>query len=196
METISVLLVEDSKEDLLQLKKNLEIMPGKPVTSQETSTLESAVSLLSHYDFDVVLLDLFLPDSTGVDTVRRIISECEYVAVIVMTDVQDEEIASHSVRYGAMDYLDKKQLTPLLLRKAIHYAMERKQLLLEKEDLLFDLSLAYKKLEAFEGILPLCVSCKKILNDATEWQELEDYLSACSDTEVMKLLCPECQKDI
>jgi len=193
MERITLLLVEDDENDLLILQGALKTLEDDWLSFDRTGTLKSAVKRLRHYHFDVVLLDLFLPDSSGIDTVRRIISEYNEMPVIVIAGIKDEGLAALSIHYGAMDYLEKRQITPLLLRKSIRYARERKQLLKEKEDLLSDLSLAYKKLESLEGVLPLCVSCRRMLNDGTRWLELEEYIGCNADVaSVEGRLCPDC----
>lgn len=196
MDTFSILVVEDNQGDLLLIREYLSERQTFAYHLEAAGTLESALELLARHFFDVVLLDLSLPDSFGLDTVRRVITNFPDIALIVLTGLQDEETALQSVRYGAQDYLEKQYLSPAMLYKSISYAMERKRSIQEKEDLLHDLTQALKKIESLEGILPICVSCKKILDENLRWQGMEDYMSHSGNAEVVQLVCPACRNEL
>jgi diguanylate cyclase (GGDEF)-like protein/PAS domain S-box-containing protein len=80
----------------------------------------------SNLVFDVVLLDLHLPDSSGIETFYKIYQAAPWVAIIVITNLDDEEIACKTVREGAQDYLLKTDIDGNILSRAIRYAIERK----------------------------------------------------------------------
>jgi len=180
----------------LLIREYLAEKPTFPYDLMAAGTLESAMDLLALNDFDVVLLDLSLPDSFGLDTVRRVITNFPDISVIVLTGLQDEEMALQCVRYGAQDYLEKQYLSPVMLCKSISYSMERKRSVQQKEDLLYDLTQALKKIESLEGILPMCVSCKKILDGDNHWQRMEDYISHSFNAEVLQMVCPACRSEM
>lgn len=188
MDNISILIVEDNPADSLLIKEYL--AEGRRFSAEimEAETLESALGLLVHYDFDVVLLDLSLPDSSGLDTVRRLITKFPELVVIVLTGLQDEEVALQSVRYGAQDYLEKQQLSENMLSKSIRYSIERKLALQEKEELLNDLTLSLERIQSLEGMLPICVSCKKIHTADQQWLPIDEYVANRSH-----LVCPDCR---
>lgn len=188
MDNISILIVEDNPGDSLLIKEYLAEGQRFSAEIMEAETLESALGLLVHYDFDVVLLDLSLPDSSGLDTVRRLITKFPELAVIVLTGLQDEEVALQSVRYGAQDYLEKQQLSANTLSKSIRYSIERKLALQEKEELLNDLTLSLERIQSLEGMLPICVSCKKIHTADRQWLPIEEYVANRSH-----LVCPDCR---
>ena len=78
---------------------------------------------------DIVLLDLWLPDSEGLDTLRRALTASEELPIIVvLTGTDDEELAVKAIRAGAQDYLVKGQIDGSLLTRIIRYAMERHQI--------------------------------------------------------------------
>lgn len=195
MEKLSILIIEDNPADALLIKEYLAEQNGFDFAASETNSLSSAMGLLTHYDYDVVLLDLSLPDSSGLDTVRRVIANYPEIAVIVLTGLQDEEVALRSVRYGAQDYLEKQTLSPLMLYKSIIYSIERKKALQEKDELLKDLTHALEKIESLEGILPLCVSCKRILGEDRQWLSIEEYIHH-TNSGVAQLICPACREDL
>ena len=196
MNKIVMLLVEDNPTDILKIKEHLLEEPPFQYELIQADTLKAALALLSHYDFDIVLLDLDLPDSSGLDTARRVITEYSDTAVVILSDPVNREVAQQAVRYGADDYLTKNILLPAILYKSISYAIGRKKVMQEKYDILSDLVLALEKIEYLESLLPICIGCKKILLDNDHWQNLEDYVHESSAKSVDRPICPECRKDL
>ncbi len=96
--TLDVLLVEDSPTDVLLTEEALSEASRFRLRSSER--LGEALRLLSEAHFDVVLLDLGLPDSQGIDTLRRLRDKHRKVAVIVLTGKDDEELALRRFRKG------------------------------------------------------------------------------------------------
>jgi CheY-like chemotaxis protein len=196
MNKIVMLLVEDNPADISLIKEYLSEEPPFQYELIEADSLNAALSLLSHYDFDIVLLDLDLPDSSGLDTARRVITEYSETAVLVLSDPINKEVAQQAVRYGAEDYLTKNILLPTILYKSISYAIGRKKVMQEKFDILSDLVLALEKIEYLEGLLPICVGCKKILLEDNHWLNLEEYANESTGKKVVRPICPDCRKDI
>ncbi len=196
MTDISILLVEDNPTDMACIREYLSTREIINSTLKEAETLQSAISLMSHYDFDVVLLDLNLPDSSGLDTARRVIAEYSDPAVIVLSGPDNKAAALQAVRYGAEDYLNKPSLSPEMLHKSINYAIERKKVLQEKYDVLGDLILALERIEQLENALPICGGCKKIYHEANKrWMSLERYLHKQSKSGSSNPVCPDCQAE-
>jgi PAS domain S-box-containing protein len=88
---------------------------------------------LSTQAFDVVLLDLGLPDSSGIETFSRLHAQAQNVPVIVLTGFDDDEVGLKAVQSGAHDYLIKGQMSASVLRRCIRYAVERQRSLVELE---------------------------------------------------------------
>lgn len=191
-----LLLVEDNPFDVTLIKEYLAERPPFRYELMEADSLGVALSLLAHYDFDVVLLDLGLPDSSGLDTARRVITEFAETAILVLADAENDAIAQQAVRYGAEDYLQKKLLSSALLFKSIHYAIGHKRVLQEKYDILSDLALALEKIELLESLLPICLGCKKILHEDNHWMNLEEYVHQAASRKVIRPICPDCREDI
>ncbi|HEY9785863.1 MAG TPA: ATP-binding protein [Candidatus Obscuribacterales bacterium] len=120
--TLSVLVVEDSATHLRAIRA---ILHGKGFDVQSAMTLEEALNRLEKRDIDVVLLDLSLPDSRGIDTLKAIYSAVPMVPIIVLTSTEDEQVVSEALQEGAQDYLIKGQLDSHLLIRSIRYSMER-----------------------------------------------------------------------
>ena len=127
---IRVLLVEDSPVDALLVGKFLTTGQSGAPRSYTVATAASraaAVRCLEEGAVDLVLLDLNLPDSAGLDTFRAI-GEATGAPVVVLSGTDDEATSLEAVRLGAQDYLVKGQFSAGLLRRAVGYAMERARL--------------------------------------------------------------------
>ncbi len=122
-EPIHVLLVEDSPTDVLLAQDALEA--GRKFEVVVAGRLGTALELLAQRRFDVVLLDLGLPDSQGLDTLQKLHEGNPRVPVVVMTAKDDEELAVRAVHTGAQDYLVKSHVRESGLTQAIRYAIER-----------------------------------------------------------------------
>jgi len=124
---ISILLVEDNPRDVALFREML----GEANTVQFELThcnmLSSALTLLRKESFGIILLDLSLPDSKGLDTVVRTHAAVPNVPIVVMSGFGDEELAVRALHEGAQDYLVKGQVDSNLLIRTIRYAIERKQ---------------------------------------------------------------------
>jgi PAS domain S-box-containing protein len=122
-----VLIVEDSKMDSALLMKTLEASAEK-YSVRLTTQVSEAVEVATHEHFDVIICDLSLPDSTGLDTVKKLRWMATRSAIIVISGTEDTEVALQAVRQGAQDYLVKGQYHAAELRRTIRYAIERHRL--------------------------------------------------------------------
>lgn len=98
------------------------------------TSLQSAQAALKRGNFDVVLLDLDLPDSQGLQTFQAIIAHNNYLPIIVLSSSRDVQTAKNAVRHGAQDYLTKSTLNQDVLRRSILYSIERKHAHFELEE--------------------------------------------------------------
>ncbi|NOZ79216.1 MAG: EAL domain-containing protein [Acidobacteria bacterium] len=123
---IRVMLVEDSSGEADLVREMLTQARTMRFDIEHQARLAGALARLQPEAFDIVLLDLNLPDSRGLETFDRVNAHCPSVPVIVLTNQTDEEMASDAVRRGAQDYLLKQDTEAPLLVRAIRYALERK----------------------------------------------------------------------
>lgn len=139
--TIYVLLVEDNPGDarLIQHIANEGIHRGM-FQFTHVERIQEALQQLDEKHFDVVVLDLSLPDSHGLNTIRRIHSKCEKTPIVVLTVVKDETTGWKSVREGAQDFLVKGSINSDLFSRSIHYAIERNRLDRIKDELMNNVS--------------------------------------------------------
>lgn len=121
----TVLVVEDNPGDARLVELYLLEDGGALFRVLKADRLTLALETLADQDVDVVLLDLSLPDSFGMDTLDRLRAAHPLVPVVVLTGTNDEALALQALRQGAQDYLVKGQGDGNLMRRAIFYAIER-----------------------------------------------------------------------
>jgi len=125
---LNVLLVEDNPGDAHLIKRLLTKSSATKYAVDSVNRLNAGIERCDQGSVDVVLLDLGLPDSQGLATVATMRAAVPHVPIIVLTGLDDLELAVHSVREGAQDYLVKGTATVDTLERAIYYAIERKNL--------------------------------------------------------------------
>lgn len=136
---INVLLIEDNPGDARLIEEMLKEAGGSQFSYNRADKLRTGIEQIDSNSYDVMLLDLGLPDSTGIDTFLKSQQHAPYLPIIVLTMHDDRSLAATAVREHAQDYLIKGQIDSALLTRSIRYAIERKraeQELLETNDLL------------------------------------------------------------
>ncbi|HVE81375.1 MAG TPA: ATP-binding protein [Myxococcales bacterium] len=126
-EEVSGLLIEDSPSDALLLQE-LVSRSRPPFKFVHVERLQQGLDLLQERSFDIVLLDLTLPDAKGIETVIRTHAARPAVPIVVLTGTDDEHTAIQAMHAGAQDYLVKGQTDRGLLIRSILYARERKRM--------------------------------------------------------------------
>lgn len=121
----TVLVVEDNPGDARLVELFLLEETADPFRVLKAALLADALALLAREHVDMVLLDLSLPDSFGLDTLARVKAARPLVPVVVLTGTKDEVLALEALRRGAQDYLVKGGGDGDLVRRAIRYAIER-----------------------------------------------------------------------
>jgi CheY-like chemotaxis protein len=133
VQKLKVLLVEDSPMAARLISLLLkEGMPDGEYELLTSSNLTDAINITRQRDIHLVLLDLGLPESHGLETFKTFNSQFPYIPVIVITGNEDKSLAVKAVREGAQDYLVKGEVHSSLLTRSIFYAVERSRLQHEK----------------------------------------------------------------
>jgi len=123
--TIRVLLIEDNLDDVTFLRRTLQRVTGTHFQLEPARSLAEGLEKLKVGGIDVVLVDLSLPDSSGLETFSAIKAQARDTPVIVLSGLDDETVAVNAVHAGAEDYLVKGRVDSQLITRAIIYAMER-----------------------------------------------------------------------
>lgn len=124
-DTIHALLVEDNPGDARLIRETLAEVGQPRFRLKWVENLDKALEILAQQPFAVILLDMSLPDSQGMNTVRRIEQAAPNTPVVILTGLDDEVLAVEAVRSGAQEYLVKSEVTGHLLVRTIRYAIER-----------------------------------------------------------------------
>jgi signal transduction histidine kinase len=131
--TIRVLLVEDNADDVILFREMFRKEQPGSFELAHRERMSDAVDYLASQPVDIVLLDMGLPDGHGLETVRRAHAAAPKVPLIVLTGLDDEDIAAQALKDGALDYLVKGQIENRALPRALRYAIERHQTQMETE---------------------------------------------------------------
>ncbi len=183
--SINILLIEDSDDDAFFLKRDLARALKVPYTLSRANDLAAGLEFLKSSEFNIVLLDLGLPDGSGLSTFNIVQKNAPDMPVIVLTGHDDDDLAVEAVQKGAQDYLVKGKVENGLLGRSIRYAIERQKLLTQ-------LKQSRKEINTLRGFLPICANCKKIRDDQGYWTRIETYISLHSEAEFSHGICPEC----
>jgi diguanylate cyclase (GGDEF)-like protein/PAS domain S-box-containing protein len=123
-EKTRLLLVEDNPGDARLVEELLRGFSDNLVISL-AHTLAESYACLEEESYDAVLLDLNLPDSTGLDTVRALVSISPFTPVIILTGLDNEELGLKAIQAGAQDYIPKSEMSHSMLKRALRYGQHR-----------------------------------------------------------------------
>jgi len=194
--TCTVLLIEDDPADTQLITEILREEPEHAMEILHVNNMAHGLKALARGGIDVVLLDLTLPDSSGHNTFGMLHEHASTIPVIVLTGMDDKEMAIRIVQEGAQDYLVKSLVDYTMLVRSIRYSIERKRALLEKDQLIGQLREALANLKTLSGLLPICASCKHIRDDKGYWHQVESYIQQHSSAVFTHGLCPKCSHKI
>ena len=126
-QSIKVLLIEDNPGDARLLQELLKEVTSVQFYIEQADCLSQGLQSLIEQTFDVILLDLSLPDSQDLETFVKLHRQAMAVPIVVVTGLDDETLAVRAVQMGAQDYLVKGKVSSDLLARSIRYAIERKR---------------------------------------------------------------------
>ena len=128
-ERTKILLIEDNPDDAMLIQETFADTGNTSCDWHWVYRLSDGLERLETDHFTVVLLDLSLPDSHGLETFTKAHAQAPNVPIILMTGLEDEELALQAVQKGAQDYLVKHQVDGPTLGRSLSYAIERHRLL-------------------------------------------------------------------
>lgn len=185
---MKVLLVEDNRADAVLLRETLADTRDKPVELVHVEQLKTALERLATESFDIVLLDLSLPDADGMETITRTQKEHPELPLVVLTGLDDEATAVKAVRHGAQDYLVKGRGDGHLILRAMRYAVERKR----SEEALRE---ANEKLQAVIDTAPVAIYTMDFEARITGWNAAAQRMFQFTENEVLGQLLPNVLQD-
>ena len=127
--TLKILLIEDNLAEARLLQEFIKLTKSQNFSLVHVQKLQDGINQLNSEKYDVILLDLTLPDSQGLASIPQLLKQNPSNPIIVLTNTNDEELAIEAVRQGAQDYLVKRHVNPDTLVRSVRYAIERQQFL-------------------------------------------------------------------
>jgi PAS domain S-box-containing protein len=128
---IKILLIEDNPLEQQYVKELIARFNGAHYELVAEDLLGKSVRHFADGEIGVILLDLNLPDSHGLDTFRTVHRLAEHIPIVILTGIEDDTLALQAMEGGAQDYLVKGQINTQVLQKAVRYAIERHRILQE-----------------------------------------------------------------
>jgi signal transduction histidine kinase len=184
-----LLLVEDNPGDVRLLREMLNEAGSHKAELTEVSCMGEAEAHLAERAVDAILLDPGLPDSQGLETVRRARAAAPHIALVVLTGLDDESLAAQALQEGAQDYLVKGQFETRGLLQAIRYAIERNVMQEESKRLarLKDEFVATVSHELRTPLTSICGSIALLTKTGGDRSDLADRLLPIAHTNCQRL---------
>lgn len=131
LKRVSALIIDDDPEAvlLMGMRLNEACAADQRFVLEGAETLQAGLAEIARGDYDVILLDLTLPDSRGLDTVKAVIPKAGGIPIVVLTALEDEAVGLEAIALGAQDFLNKDRLNMTLLGRSVRFAIERSALL-------------------------------------------------------------------
>ena len=193
---LRVLLVEDAEADA-ELTVNALKKHGYRPQVDLVATPEEFTERLSKGTYDVVLSDFNLPGWTGLEVLELLVSLQQDAPFILVAGALSDMLAAELIDRGADDYVLKDQLErlPLAVRRVLRerrLLAERQSAVTERERLITKLQDALAEVKRLTGLLPLCVTCKRVLSTKGYWSRIELFIENNSEARISPSLCPDC----
>ncbi len=125
---INILLIEDNEDDAFLLKRTFKNLSDFNYKLEIKDSIKSGIEELKTNSYNVLLLDLSLPDSSGLSGYNKIKNEFTSLPIIILTGNEDDQLAKNAIHQGVQDFLIKGKIDSYLIDRAIFYAIERKQM--------------------------------------------------------------------
>lgn len=170
---IAILLIEDDPADALLVQEMLSEIKNSNCVLSRAERAAEALRLIASRNFDIILLDLSLPDGTGLELVRKVRSAAPQTPVIVMSGLQDEDMALKVVQEGVQDYFVKGHVDSFVLGRALRYAIERKRSEEELRRANAELSILYR----ISSTVSRSIDMKGLLSDVIDTMTGLDMLN-------------------
>jgi DNA-binding NarL/FixJ family response regulator len=182
---INILLIEDKPADILLIKMMLSTIVN--FTIEQVARLSNGLECLEKGGIDVVIVDIVLPDSEGIEAIKKVYAAFPSIPIVVLTGFPDEEMGIRAIQEGAQDYLVKGRINADALTRILRYSIERKKTLEEMEQLrnvksleILSSGIAYELNNLFTVILDNITSAKMYVPSCEEaFSRLVNVENAC-----------------
>jgi PAS domain S-box-containing protein len=126
---LKILIVDDSEDQYLMIRYYLSRTSHTFQSIDHAADYQTALQIIARREYDLYLVDYFLGHRDGLELIHEAVSQGCTAPMLLMTGASDSRIAISAIRGGAIDYLDKNELTPSVLDRAIRYATDRAEII-------------------------------------------------------------------
>ncbi|MBU5612232.1 response regulator [Geomonas azotofigens] len=185
----TILIVDDTVENLIILYKVLRA--EYEVIGANSGT--EALRLLESASPDLILLDIMMPEMDGYELCRLLKRDPRLydIPVIFISALNEEVDETRGFEMGAVDFITKPVKPAVLSRRvAVHLELLAQKEALRRQNQ--ELQAALSRVKELSGLLPICMTCKKIRDDLGYWYQLESYISEHSEAVFSHSYCPDC----
>jgi sigma-B regulation protein RsbU (phosphoserine phosphatase) len=155
---------------------------------------EDGLAAAKLYAYDVILLDLMLPDMEGLEVLRRLRADNVGAPVLILSGLSDIDFKSKGLNIGADDYLIKP-FDPQELRSRLQVGLRVLKLESALAGKVQELEQAMQHVKTLQGLLPICMYCKKIRDDSDSWHRVESYIEQHTEAMFTHSLCTDCREE-
>ncbi len=192
------LVIDDDPGDIEILRRLLE---GISAGAAEVTAFTDVDTALSELDstVDLIFVDYLLGEKTGLEVFAAIRDRGCECPVVLLTGQGSEQVAVDAMKAGVADYVVKGSLSAATIDRVVvsalaKFALEQqvKQHQQRLADKVRELEEALDHVKTLEGLLPICMHCKKIRDDQGSWDQIEEYIAQRSNVNFSHGICPEC----
>ena len=196
--SVSILVVDDSPETRGELQSILVDAGYQQIVLAESAheafqRLSLANANAPAEAVEVVLMDIMMRDTDGVEACRRIKADRRYrdLPILMVTAIRAGAFLETAFAAGAVDYVTKP-INRLELLTRLNSALKLKREMDRRKAREEELEQALQEIKVLRGILPICSRCKKIRDEDGQWHSVESYIKGHSEADFSHLICPEC----
>ncbi len=197
------LVIDDDPGDIEIVRRLLEDISAGEVEVTAFTDVESALPDLGSKGFDLIFIDYLLGEETGLEALEairgRASRECP---VVLLTGQGSEQVAVDAMKAGVADYVVKGTLSANTLHRVVVNALAKfeleqrvKEQQLRLAEKVQELQDALDHVKTLQGLLPICMHCKKIRDDEGSWDQIERYISRHSGVKFSHGICPNCMEE-
>ncbi len=196
------LVIDDDPGDIEIVRRLLEDISAGEVEVTAFTDVESALPDLGSKGFDLIFIDYLLGEETGLEALEAIRGRARECPVVLLTGQGSEQVAVDAMKAGVADYVVKGSLSANTLQRVVANALAKfeleqqvKEQQLRLAEKVQELQDALDHVKTLQGLLPICMHCKKIRDDEGSWDQIERYISHHSDVKFSHGVCLNCMEE-